>query len=84
MNIDKAIEGFFVTEKDFEKNLNDRIQYYISEGFRVRKPATHRNDIIYPQGRHRKEEIDNEILKLCYWAISKLNTNIPTKVEKGK
>ena len=72
---DKAIEGFFVTEKDFEKNLYDRIKYYYKQGFRVRKPATHRNDIIYPEGKHRKEQIDNEILMLSYWALHNFERN---------
>ncbi len=76
-DLDKAIKGFFITEKDFEENLWNRIKYYHLLGFRVRKPATHRNDIIYPKGKHRKEEIDEEILKLCYLALH-LNTNIPT------
>lgn len=76
MNIDKAIKGFFITEDSFEKNLYDRIRYYYLLGFRVRKPATHRNDIIYPKGKHREEHIDEEILKLCYWVLTQFQTNV--------
>lgn len=68
--IDKIIKGFFVTEEDYENQLCQRIKKYIKLGFRVRKPATHYNDIIYPHGHIRSDEINKEILMLCYWLIN--------------
>ena len=73
MNIEKAIKGFYVEDKDFKKNLRKRIEYYYLQGFRVVKPATQRQDILYPRGRHRKEHIDNEILMLSYWVLQEIN-----------
>jgi len=75
MDINKAIEGFFVEDKDYKKNLRKRIEYYYLQGFRVLKPATQRKDIIYPRGKHRGEHIDNEILMLSHWALKEAKEN---------
>ena len=68
--MDKIIKGFFVTEEDYEKQLRQRIKKYMKLGFRVRKPATHYNDIIYPRGHIRSDDINKEILMLCHWLIN--------------